>query len=152
MPELASHQMSFCPNCSIETPIGSESCRACGAEFGANSAWKPTSRPWQGRVAGRVESGPPLNLFFRLCGTVWMLICIGIACIFVAAFGVFSAPIGLPSSPLRVPAFAAGAYIPFAIYAALQLWTRPSYTTLYLVAAVLPLFFPFVLPMLIFLS
>lgn len=81
-----------------------------------------------------------------------MLICIVTACIFVAAFGVFSAAVGLPNSPLRMPAVAAGAYIPLALYATLQLWTRPQYTTLFLVAALFPLFFVFILPPLVLLS
>lgn len=144
--------MAYCPNCSIEFPPHTESCRACGAEFGVHSAWTPSSRPRQSRVPVHVESSLPLNLFSRVCGTVWMLICIVTACILVVAFGVFSAPVGLPNSPLRAPAFAAGAYVPLALYAMLQLWTRPQYTTLFLITAVLPLFFVFILPPLVLLS
>lgn len=145
-------KMAYCPNCSIELPPDTESCRACRAEFGVHSAWTPSSRPGQGRFAGHAESSPPLNLFSRLCGTAWMLICIVTACILVAAFGVFSAPVGLPNSPLRTLAFAVGAYIPLALYAMLQLWTTPQYTTLFLVTALLPLFFVFILPSLALLS
>lgn len=117
-----------------------------------HSAWTPGSRPRQGRVARHVQSSPPLSLFSRLCGTAWMLICIVTACMLVAAFGVFSAPVGLLNSPLRTPAFAAGAYIPLALYATLQLSTRPQYTTLFLVTALLPLFFVFILPSLALLN
>jgi hypothetical protein len=56
------------------------------------------------------------------------------------------------NSPLRTPAFAAGAYIPLALYATLQLSTRPQYTTLFLVTALLPLFFVFILPSLALLN
>lgn len=108
----------------------------------------------QGKAASlctlRVVS--PLNFFSRACGTVWMVICIVTACILVAAFGMFSSPVGLPNSPLRAPALVAGAYVPLALYATLQLWTKPQYTTLFLVTAVLPLFFIFILPPLALLS
>ena len=81
-----------------------------------------------------------------------MLICVITACIFVVAFGVFSAPVGLANSPLRTSALFAGAYVPLALYVTMQLWTRPQYTTLFLVTALLPLFFVFILPLLVFIS
>lgn len=144
--------MAYCPNCSIDLPPDAESCRACGAEFGFHSAWRPSQRPRQGRAAIRIEGSPALNLFTRLCGTAWMLVCVITACIFVVAFGVFSAPFGLSNSPLRTSALVAGAYIPLALYATLQLWAKPQYTTLFLVTALLPLFFVFILPLMVLLN
>lgn len=81
-----------------------------------------------------------------------MLICVITACIFVVAFGVFSAPVGLANSPLRTSGLVAVAYIPLALYATLQLWTKPRYTTFFLVTALLPLFFVFFLPLLVLLN
>jgi hypothetical protein len=81
-----------------------------------------------------------------------MAICIGTACVLVAAFGVFSTPLGPANLPPRMPVFAAGAYIPLSLYATLQLWTRPQYTTLFLVTALVPLFVPFIFYLLVFLS
>lgn len=144
--------MAYYPNCSIELPLDAESCRACGAEFGLHSAWRPRSHPWQGSAAIRVRSSPPLSLFTRLCGTAWMLICVAVACFFVVAFGVFSAPGGLANSSFRTSAFFAGAYVLLALYGTMQLWTRPQFTTLFLVTALLPLFFVIILPLLVLLS
>lgn len=129
--------MAYCPNCSIELPPDAESCQACGAEFGFDSAWRPNQRPQQNRAAIRHENSPDLNLFTRLCGTAWMMICVFTVCIFFAVFRIF-----------RPAPLIGGAYILLALYATLQLWTKPKYTTLFLVTALLPLFFIFILPLL----
>jgi hypothetical protein len=33
--------MSYCPNCAYSLPDGAASCPRCGAQFGAESAWRP---------------------------------------------------------------------------------------------------------------
>lgn len=69
-----------------------------------------------------------------------MLICVINVCIFAAMFGTFKSP------------HAAGVYIFLALCATIQLWTKPKYTTFFLVMAVFPLFSVFMLPLLFLLT
>lgn len=56
--------MPYCPNCSNQVSSDQKTCVICGAEFGPQSAWKPSSQPvgtpWQPktrrvREAGKIE-------------------------------------------------------------------------------------------------
>lgn len=45
--------MPYCPNCATEIPSSETRCRACGADFGLNSSWRPLEKPSPQSVTNR---------------------------------------------------------------------------------------------------
>lgn len=138
---------------SQELEASAPRCSRCDADFGPYSSWVPSLVPpkesgLQPQYPKAVLSSNGI-LLRRIAGTIWLLVALAITAFAALAMGLLSFPFGgLGSSPMSGPRIFLIFYLVGIAAALIQLWRGEPFTTFFLIVAVLPLGFQFIIPLL----
>ena len=84
MSNVSAHQVAFCPNCSAELATDTPACWNCRADFGSESAWRPTDKPlgtfrsFSAAKTGKAEWHPIFDFLFRMVLAVFAWLALGV--------------------------------------------------------------------------
>lgn len=126
--------MYACPNCDAPLVEDALTCSTCAADFGPLSSWRPipVSKRKRGSKAAEAQEKPG-GLWTKLAGTMWLVCWTALLVLVLPRLGKTGGMIFL-------------LYATGSIWALYRLWQRGTYSTLYLILGLAPLFlFPFLL-------